>query len=115
MLPRENRLKKKEDFKEVAKKGYRAKEEFLTLRASKKKTKEIRVGIVVGQKVSKRAQERNTVKRRLREAVRSNLPVLKLGYDIVFIAQKGIKGKNFSEIKERVEKLLQKAKLIKND
>lgn len=45
-----------------------------------------RFGIVVGLKVSKRATERNLIKRRIREIIRKSLKKVKAGYDLMVMA-----------------------------
>jgi ribonuclease P protein component len=113
MLPKKHRLKKKKDFEKVIKKGKGARGDFLNLKFLTNNLKVVRVGFVVGQKISKKATVRNRVKRRLREVMRINLKKIKPGYDLIFFTRKGIEEKNFWEIKEIVEQLLKKAKLLK--
>jgi ribonuclease P protein component len=114
MLPKNYRLKKKKDFERVFKRGKGLGENFLILKFVNNNLGVLRIGFVVGQKVSKKATLRNKVKRRLREVVRANLAKLKSGYDLVFLTKKGIEEKSFREIKEMVEELFRKAKLFKN-
>ncbi len=115
MLPRANRLKRIKDFQVVLKMGKGRKEDFLILKYLKNKLSINRVGFIVSQKVAKKATQRNKIKRRLREVVRKNLNRLTPGYDMIFIAQKGSEEKKFSELEEKVEQLLKKTKILKND
>lgn len=112
MLPQQYRLKKKKDFERVFKKGKGLKETFLFLKFKKNKLQESRFGFLVSQKVSKKAVERNKVKRRLRELIRLKLPEIKKGIDIVLITKPGLEKKNFQEMEEMVNKLFKKAKLF---
>lgn len=112
MLPKKHRLKKKRDFDLVFKKGKVSFEKFLVLKKLENSLKESRFGFVVSLKISKKAKDRNKVKRRLREVIKNKLPQVKPGYDIIFFSKKGIEEKDFKEIKEIVEKLLKEAKLI---
>jgi len=112
VLPKKNRLKKKKDFEEIIKKGSFFPGSSLSLKVLRTDLGELRIGFVVSQKISKSAVVRNRIKRRLREAVRSNLAQMKKGYDIIFFSKKGVEEKDFWEIKEEIEKLLKKAKLI---
>lgn len=114
MLPKNYRLKKKKDFKEVVEKGKGLKKDFLILKFIKNDLKTTRIGFAVGQKVSKKATLRNKIKRRLREAVNLLSAKIKSGYDLVFFAKKGSEEKSFSEIKEKVGEILTKAKLLKD-
>lgn len=115
MLPKEHRLKRKKDFERVLKKGKLLVKDFLILKTVKNNLKTTRVGLVVSQKVSKKAVLRNKVKRKIREAVRDNLKKIKLGYDLIFFAKKAIERKSLSEIKKEVEDLIAQAKLFKEN
>lgn len=114
MLPRENRLKRKKDFKKVFQKGKSVKGNFLLLKKTENELGVSRFGFIVSSKVFKKAVERNKLKRRLRHIVREFLPEIKEGVDGVFVALSSVKGKNFEEIKKEVEKILKKSKLLKN-
>ena len=112
MLPQSNRLKKKRDFDRVFKKGQGFKEDFITFKIAKNNFKSSRFGFVVSKSFSKKASIRNKIKRRLRELVRVRLPEIKKGIDGIFVVAPGLKKKNFLEIKELVEKLFRKSKII---
>ena len=71
-----------------------------------------RFAFIVSLKVSKKAILRNKIKRRLRELVKSRLPNIKKGYDIVLTVAPGLEIKNFWETEESINKLFKKAKLI---
>ncbi|MFH1841249.1 MAG: ribonuclease P protein component [Candidatus Nealsonbacteria bacterium] len=113
MLPKENRLKKKKDFEKIFKKGKGFKESFLFLKILKNNLKISRFGFVVSGKVSKKATVRNKTKRKLRETIRINLCRIKPGFDGIFLVNKGLEVKKSPEIKEIIDNLLKKAKLIK--
>ncbi len=106
MLPKENRLKKEKDFKEVFEKGKGFKEGSFYLKAKKG---DLRFGFVVSKKVSTKASERNKIKRKMREAVKKEIPLLKKKAECVIVALPGAKGTE--NIEESVRKLLVKAKL----
>jgi len=112
MLPKENRLKKKKDFKEVFKKGKGFRKDFLFLKIKNNSFKKIRFGFIVSREISKKAVIRNKIKRRLREIIKKELSKIKPGIDGVLIAKKGIEKKDFLEIKEVVFQLLKKAKIF---
>jgi ribonuclease P protein component len=113
MLKKENRLKNKRDFDNVFKKGKGARNDFFALKISISKTKDIRVGISVSLKVSKKAVVRNQIKRRISEAVKSSFDKIKPGIDLVFVVMPTAEGKNFEDIKKAVEDLLIKVKAFK--
>ena len=114
MLPLKNRLKKEKDFKLVFKRGKSFREDDLLLRLVENNLKTVRFGFVVGLKVSKKANLRNKLKRRLREIIRKKLPVLKTGFDVILITDKGLINKSFQEMEALTNSLLKKAKICGN-
>lgn len=70
-------------------------------------------GFVVSARVSKKATQRNRIKRLLREAVRENLEKIRSGFSVVFLVKPQSIDKERAELKSEVFKLLQKADLIK--
>lgn len=113
MLPKKNRLKKRKDFESVFRKGKGFRENFLFLKKNKNNLNQTRFGFIVGGKVSKKATIRNKVRRRLSSLVQEKLAKIKTGFDIILIAQPGLKNKNFEEIERIINRLFKKAKLIK--
>lgn len=112
MLPKPNRLKKKKDFERVFKEGKGYKENFLYFKIANNGLKTSRFGFIVGKNFSGKATQRNRIKRRLREAVRMNLPNIKSGFDVIIIVLPGFAIDNFWETEEIIKKLFQKAKMI---
>ena len=113
MLAKIYRLQKKKDIERVFKKGKGLKEGFLILKTTKNNLESSRFGFVISQKVSKKATVRNKIKRRLREAIKENLCLLKEGRDNLLIALPGLGNKNFLEIKKMISVLFKKAKIKK--
>jgi len=118
MLPKLNRLKKKKDFEAVFKKGKSFKNSFLVLKITPNKLEISRFGLIVSQKVSKKAVIRNKVRRRLSEIIRKKmketcLPAgrVKNGQDMVLIALPGLENKSFLETEEILTDILDKARL----
>jgi ribonuclease P protein component len=112
MLSSKNRLKKKKDFEAVFKKGETIRGGMFFLKISSTSNKDSRIGFVVSKKISKKAVERNKIKRRLREALRYALPSLKNSFDIVCVALPNIKTNTFKEIKQEIEEALKRKKLM---
>ncbi len=115
MLSKINRLQKEKDIERVFKKGRGFKEDFLIIKTLKNDSNKIRFGFVISQKVSKKASIRNKIKRRLSELVRSKLKSKALvnHSDNLLIAAPGLEIKDFWEIEETMNKLFQKAGIIK--
>lgn len=109
MLAKKNRLKKKKDFENVFKKGRSLKEGFLVLKIINNRSDKIRFGFIVSQKISKKATCRNKIRRQISELIRLKIKKLKKGVDGIIITLPGIEEKNFSEIKEIIDKLFKRA------
>ncbi|MBU0476632.1 ribonuclease P protein component [Patescibacteria group bacterium] len=114
MLPKVNRLKKNKDFERVFKKGKGFKEGLLILKLVPNELEQARFGIVVSQKVSKKAVLRNKIKRRIGELVKSKLVQIKKGIDVILIAAPGLGLIDFQEIEKILNKLFIKAKILKS-
>lgn len=99
MLPKINRLTKNKEFDNVFKRGRSSFDKITGVKFVANNLGINRIGILVSFKVSKKAVERNKIKRRIREIVRAELKNLKNGLDIVIIALPDIKNKTFKEIK----------------
>ena len=112
MLKKEFRLRKQKDFENVFNKGVYFSEKFLMLKAVENELFFSRFGFVVSKKISKKAVERNRVKRLMSESIRLSQKKIKPGFDVVFVSRVGIVGKGFKETKESVEKLLKRSGLL---
>jgi len=112
MLPRENRLKKEEDFKKVFKKGRGFTNDLFVLKVIKNNLDISRFAFVISKKISKKATIRNRIKRRLDNVIRADLPKIKKGWDGIIIVLPGAEIKDFKEIEEDINQLLEKARLI---
>ncbi len=112
MLKKINRLTKKKDFSLVFKEGYFFGEQFICLKTRKNGLPYSRVGIIVGTKISKKAVQRNKVKRLLREIFRLKINSIKPGFDIVIIPNITVINKKFKDIQQIVDTLLIKSRLV---
>ncbi|MDD5098582.1 MAG: ribonuclease P protein component [Candidatus Pacebacteria bacterium] len=113
MLSQENRLKKKKEFEAVFKGGRIVRGNSFFLKFLDNGTNRTKIGFVVSKKVSKKAVERNKVKRRLREATREKKDDIDKGLSIVIVALPVIKDLSFEEIKKETDVLFKKGGLIK--
>jgi ribonuclease P protein component len=113
MFKKENRLTKNKEFDNVWQAGQSSFDKNLGVKAVKNNLKINRFGILVGIKVSKKATERNKLKRRIREAAVAQLEKLKPGFDIVIIAQPVARDKEFVEIEKSVKDNFKRLKLFK--
>jgi len=115
MLPKINRIKKKKDFEVIFKTAKSLKESFVILKTVKNNLGVNRFGFVVSQKVSKKATERNRVRRRLASIIKSEGKNIKAGTDLVLIALPGIEKRSFLEIKDFFNKVINKAGIVIKD
>lgn len=76
---------------------------------------DLKIGFVVGLKVSKSAVKRNRIKRQMREVVRLLLKdgKLKTGFLVAFVAKKEMIGKEYGEIEKSVVEVLRKSGVLK--
>lgn len=113
-LKRHNRLLVK-DFKILqSQKGFWAKSALLSVKSVKSNLSQSRFGFVVSARVSKKAVERNKMKRRLKDVVRKNMDNIKAGFDVIVIASPLSNKAKYQIIKEDLMGLLKKLKLLNN-
>ena len=113
MLPLKNRLIRRKDFQNINANGKKVGNEILVLKWTENNKEFLRAGFIISKKVEKKAVLRNKLKRRLREIVRSLLPEMKTGFDLIFFAKKGATRKNYKEIRSAVLGLIKKANLFR--
>jgi len=114
MLPKENRLRTKYDFRRVKRIGKSAYSPYFTLLyAPAKNPQNLRFGLVASSKLDKRATQRNRARRLMREAIRKRLTDTKQGYDIILIAKNKIKGAKFEEVSSSFDQVLSKVSLLR--
>ena len=113
MLKRAKRLRKDKDFDNVFKCGKSAYSQIIGVKIEKNNLNHNRFGILVGTKVSKKAVDRNKIKRRIRAIIHNEEPLLKAGYDCAVIVLPLILAKSYDEIKSGVRAILLSAKLYK--
>ncbi len=114
MLPAEKRLKQKKDFSKIQRYGRRFAADGLQLQCLENRQGPARIGFIVGAKFSKKAVERNALKRRLREIFRQETKNMKAGADIVVSAKGSASGKEtYKALQKTVGELLQKSNLLK--
>lgn len=112
MLSKLSRIKKEKDFEEIFRDSKSVKTALFIFRLRKNSMGFNRFAFVVSKKVSTKAVVRNKVRRRLSEAIKAKLSQLKTGNDLVVVALPGIEKKEFLDIKEAVNKALDKSGLL---
>jgi ribonuclease P protein component len=103
-------LSKKKDFDQVFKAGHSCFDKAIGLKAKANETDQHRLGIIVSTKVSKKAVERNLLKRRLKEIMKKELAETVAGYDLVLITLPGACKLSFAELEQSVGRLTSRLK-----
>jgi ribonuclease P protein component len=105
------RLTQSTDFKRVRRFGKSYAHPLVVLVVLVGADEQKHIGVMAGRSVGN-AVQRNRAKRMLREAVRTILPRLKLGWNVVLIARNPILNAKLSEIEDCLIQLFSKANLI---
>lgn len=111
MLPRKNRIDKKL-FPEFMKKAKTFSSENMYLKAVYNCPKDRAFAFVVSLKVSKKAAERNKLKRRARAITYPLLQNIPAGICAAVFFKPAIMGKKYAEIKDELFSLYKKAKIV---
>jgi ribonuclease P protein component len=111
MLPKQARLRKNRNFDLVYKKGKCYPDKNLSLYVLVNDLPFSRCGFSISKKVSKKAVDRNKLKRQLSFIFREESKEIKSCVDIVCVARKNLLNLNYLEMKTIVKNLLDKAKL----
>lgn len=113
MLKREV-LRRDKDFSALYKRGKSFPDRYLVIICKKNGLSYNRTAFLASKKVGNSVQ-RNRAKRLIKEGVRLINPLLKKGYDIVFIARKSINGRKFNEVNKSLLKALGRSGLIEKE
>ena len=111
MLLRIYKLKKKNDFKKVFEKGKYFQKSFIKVKYLKNDLEKNRFALMIGIKISKKAVERNKIKRWIEEIIRLNLNQIKTGFDIIIMANPKILEKKYSQVEEELINLLKEIRI----
>ncbi len=106
------RLRKNTEFQRVRQQGRSIMSPLLILAWMPNDVAKIRVGFVVSKRVSKRAVDRNYIKRLLSEAMRALLPRLPSGLDIVVSARQKANMVDLRTLEQDMSTLLRRAHLF---
>jgi ribonuclease P protein component len=112
MLKRINRLSTKRDITLVFNKGRASHGKGAVVKLRSNNLDKSRFAFVVSTKISKKAVERNRIRRRMREVVRLVFDEIRTGYDVVVIAKAAAKDMNHKTVSADLNQTLRKARLI---
>jgi ribonuclease P protein component len=105
------RLTRSEDFKRVRRSGKSYAHPLIVLIVQKNDLDRVRVGVAAG-RTAGTAVYRNRAKRLLREAMRTLLPTLASGADLILIARPGVSTATLGDIRQALTGLLQRAQVL---
>jgi len=114
MLPKINRLQKKEDFQRLCRQGEFSSIGDIYLKKDINSLPHTRIGFLVEKKIFKKAVERNRIRRLLREVVYRNIKIIKPGMDIIIFYRDRKQEKNLAIVGSALERLLKKSNLLLN-
>jgi ribonuclease P protein component len=108
------RLTQSTDFKRVRRFGKSYAHPLVVLVVLVGAGEQKRIGVMAGRSVGN-AVQRNRAKRMLREAVRTILPRLNLGWNVILIARNPVLNAKLSELEDCLIQLFSKANLIREN
>jgi ribonuclease P protein component len=115
MLPAPHRLTGERRFAQLAGKGRPVHGQYLSIKYATGGGPVTRIGIVISKKVSKKAVERNRLRRQLRELLRPELPRITGGLDMMILVRPGTVGTAREKLSHDLFTVLRKARLITDD
>ena len=110
-MQRRFRLTRSEDFKRVRRSGKSYAHPLVVLIVQKNEQARIRVGVAAG-RTAGTAVYRNRAKRLLREAMRTLIPNIASGFDLILIARPGLASATLEETRQALLTLLQRAQIL---
>lgn len=107
MLKKINRISKRVEFEEIKKDGvFVGFSRFFGIVKLDKKDEKLKFGVIISKKISKKAVERNKIRRRLMEVLGRNLSKFGLGKRILFLVKKDMLGVKPDKIEEEINRIL---------
>ena len=111
-MEKKYRIRKNMEFKNIYKVGKNYWNRNLILYVKKNGLNETRVGYTITKKIGN-AVTRNKIRRRMKEIYRLHFHNIKEGYDLVFIAKRGVKDIPYKELEGSMIHILSISKLLK--
>ena len=106
MLKKINRIGQKKEFLEVKNKGKMLNSPLFGAIFLIGETEDIKFGFVISKKISKRAVDRNKIKRRMCEVLRKRLSDFRPGTRMIFLAKKSLLGTSVKDVEMEINKLI---------
>jgi ribonuclease P protein component len=105
VLKKINRIGSRKDFLEIKNQGKLIGSPIFGVLVLKKDDDLKKFGFIISKKISKKAVERNKIKRRMAEVLRKNLDKFTLGTRMVFLVKREMINKKIEEIEKEIEKI----------
>lgn len=109
MLPRSNKVTRKKEVEELAKKGRRCTSAFFIIKVLPNNTQHNRFVIVVSGKVHKKAVKRNKIRRQVREIIRTDLLQGSRGHDVMVVVKDTALEQTFAELRNDLSRTFKRA------
>jgi ribonuclease P protein component len=109
-VQRKFRLTRSEDFKRVRRSGKSYAHPLVVLIVQKSDQPRVRVGVAAGRTVGT-AVTRNRAKRLLREAIRTMIPDIASGLDLILIARAALATASLQDARQALQNLLHRAQI----
>lgn len=108
MLKKENRIRHEKDFDRAFKSGRSFYGQILNIKKVANSLNKNRFGIVISNKISKKAVERNLLRRFIREEIKKYNSTDSIGFDYVIIVNRAFKEIIFTNVSDILKKYFQK-------
>lgn len=112
MFKKDNRLTKNKEFEQIFKTGRSSYQEILGIKSVKNGLDYNKFGIIVSNKISKKAVVRNRLKRQVRAILKTQNQSLKQGFDLVILTLPLITTADFPKIEQAIIENLKKLRLL---
>ena len=110
MLHKKWRINRGKEYGYIYKTGRRITGKYIIVFIKENHLDHNRFGIVTSKKIGN-AVTRNRAKRQLREVIRKNMQIMRLGYNLVIIARFNMKESSFDLIEKDFLRIMKKASL----
>ncbi|HEY9842591.1 MAG: ribonuclease P protein component [Candidatus Sericytochromatia bacterium] len=114
MLSRHERLRHQQDFDRLRQNGRSYHQPLLRLVVLKEDSLRRLAGFIVSKRISKKATDRNLLKRRLRAAYRSLKQEIPTGHLLLFVARPEAGAATYQELQAQMQTLLERAGLLQS-
>ena len=106
MLKKINRISSRGEFLEIKNKGRLLSGPLFGVVRLKTEDDGVKFGFIISKKISKKAVDRNKIKRKLCEVLKNKINDFDVGTRVVFLAKKSLLEAKIGEIEKEINKLI---------